>query len=63
MKSALLHIHNELRNEIAMGRIDNYGPAANMMTMEWDDDLEANAAINVQHCNEWVHDSYGTGNY
>lgn len=48
MKQALLNIHNEKRNDIAMGKIANYRPAANMASMVWDDELAASAALNVR---------------
>lgn len=60
MKMAILDAHNKMRNEIAMGKIPNYGPAANMATMEWDDALAANAALNVRQC-EMKHDKCHTG--
>lgn len=55
MKNAILNIHNKLRNEIALGNVEHYDQAANMATMEWDDDLAANAALNVHQC-EMEHD-------
>lgn len=55
MKNAIVNIHNKLRNEIALGQIENYDQAANMATMEWDDALAANAALNVHQC-EMEHD-------
>ena len=55
MKNAILNAHNKYRNEIALGRIQNYNQAANMATMEWDDGLAANAALNVHQC-EMKHD-------
>lgn len=55
MKKAILDVHNKMRNEIAMGKVPNYGPAANMATMQWDDGLAAKAALNVHQC-EMKHD-------
>lgn len=51
MQKALLGIHNELRNEIALGKVNNYRPAANMATMKWDNDLANLCAYNVKQCN------------
>lgn len=56
MKRALVIVHNKLRNEIALGKISNYSPAANMETMIWDDSLAAKAALNVHQC-EMKHDN------
>lgn len=56
MKKALLDVHNKLRNDIATGKIAHYDQAANMMKLQWDDALAANAALNVHQC-EMKHDN------
>lgn len=56
-KQALVDIHNQLRNEIAMGKLPQYASAANMATIEWDDALAAKAAIKARNCNDWGHDN------
>lgn len=48
VKQALVKIHNQKRNDIAMGNVANYDAAANMATIEWDDSLAASAALNVR---------------
>lgn len=58
MKMAIVDVHNKMRNEIALGKIPNYSPAANMATMEWDDGLAAKAALNVHQC-DMKHDDCG----
>lgn len=50
MKKALLDVHNRLRNDLALGKIEHYDPAANMATIQWDDGLAAKAALNVRQC-------------
>lgn len=61
MKKALLDVHNKLRNEIALGKVDHYDQAANMATIQWDDGLAKTAALNVHQC-EMKHDECrGTG--
>jgi hypothetical protein len=62
MKQALLDIHNKKRNEIALGQVPNYDPAANMATLQWDDGLAANAELNVRQC-EMRHDKCTTDQY
>lgn len=60
IKEAIIAAHNEVRSEIAMGKIEHYDQASNMATLEWDDGLAANAALNVHQC-DMEHDSCHTG--
>lgn len=55
MKKTILDAHNKLRNDIALGQVEHYDQAANMATLEWDDGLAAQAALNVHQC-EMKHD-------
>lgn len=55
MKNAILDVHNKMRNEIALGKVEHYDKSTNMATMVWDDDLAKNAALNVHQC-EMKHD-------
>lgn len=55
MKNAILNIHNQLRSDIAMGKIQNYNQAANMQALTWDNELASKAALNVHQC-EMKHD-------
>lgn len=55
IKQKLLDFHNQLRNDIALGKVKNYEKAANMATMEWDDGLAKFAEMNVRKC-EMTHD-------
>lgn len=59
-KKAIVDAHNKVRSEIANGKIPNYDSAANMATIQWDDGLAANAALNVHQC-VMKHDSCHTG--
>lgn len=61
MKNAIVGIHNELRNDIALGKVSPYEQAANMATMQWDDALAANAALNVHQCQMEHDDCTNTG--
>lgn len=61
MKNALLDYHNKMRNEIALGKVDNYDEAANMATIEWDDGLAETAVKNVHQCEMKHDDCRGTG--
>lgn len=62
IKQKIVDVHNELRNKVALGEVDNYGPAANMASMEWDDTLAKFAEMNVHKC-EMAHDEcMNTGN-
>lgn len=62
MIDAILGIHNELRNKIALGKVKNYDSAAHMATMEWDDGLASLATLNVYRC-EKKSDNCKSGNY
>lgn len=59
MKKAIVDKHNELRNKIASGEIEHYKQAARMATMQWDDELEEKARMNVYQCN-MMHDNCGS---
>lgn len=59
MKQAIVDKHNELRNEIALGRVAHYDKAAKMATMQWDDDLAKMAEWNVRQC-KMDHDNCGS---
>lgn len=60
IKKALVNVHNQKRNEIALGKVPNYDQASNMQTVEWDDDLAAKAALNVKQCS-MTHDKCAPG--
>lgn len=59
-QDAIVAAFNEVRSEIAQGKIEHYDQAANMATIQWDDGLAANAALNVHQC-EMKHDPCHTG--
>ncbi|XP_017836594.1 antigen 5 like allergen Cul n 1 [Drosophila busckii] len=46
----ILHEHNKRRNFIASGKLPGYYPAANMATMQWDEELEYLATLNLKTC-------------
>lgn len=39
LKSYTLDVHNNLRNEIASGKLKGFPAASQMATMVWDDEL------------------------
>lgn len=49
--TAILNQHNTLRNNLAGGDIPGFKPAANMMELSWDSDLQSLAEANVKYCN------------
>ncbi|XP_073811672.1 venom allergen-1-like [Musca autumnalis] len=49
-RNLILHEHNNRRNFIANGLLPGYYPAARMATMQWDDELEFLADLNVRTC-------------
>lgn len=62
IQQSLLDIHNQYRQQIADGEIDNYDAASNMATMEWDPTLASFAELNVRNCT-FAHDGcMNTGN-
>lgn len=61
IKEKILAVHNENRNKIALGEVDNYEKASNMATMEWDDKLAKFAEMNVRKCEMSHDDCMNTG--
>lgn len=59
MKDAIVNKHNELRNKTAWGEVPGYDQAAKMATIQWDDDLEEKARLNVYQC-KMDHDDCGS---
>uniref|UniRef100_A0A0C9RFK9 TSA: Tityus bahiensis Tbah00905 mRNA sequence n=1 Tax=Tityus bahiensis TaxID=50343 RepID=A0A0C9RFK9_TITBA len=58
-KKTILDTHNQLRNKLASGKENQYQKlpsAANMMQMEWDDELAAIAQAHANQC-KFEHDS------
>ncbi|RWR99219.1 vespid v5 venom allergen-like protein, partial [Dinothrombium tinctorium] len=55
----IISLHNELRNKIANGEQSKHGfpSAANMMEMEWDDELSSIAQWHASQC-RFKHESY-----
>lgn len=62
IQQSLLDIHNQYRQQIANGEIDNYDAASNMATMEWDPTLASFAELNVRKCTFAHDDCMNTGN-
>ncbi|EDS41254.1 venom allergen 5 [Culex quinquefasciatus] len=50
LKKILLDEHNKYRNQVAKGELDWLPKAANMVTMDWDDDLAYLAELNANKC-------------
>ena len=50
LRSYILHEHNKRRNFVASGALPGYYPAARMATMQWDDELEYMATLNLKTC-------------
>lgn len=46
----ILHEHNNRRNFIASGLLPGYYPASRMATLQWDEELEFLADMNVRSC-------------
>lgn len=49
LKDLIVTMHNEFRNKLANGSLPGYSPAAQMNTLEWDDDLQETAEIFAQY--------------
>lgn len=56
---AIVGVHNEKRNAVALGNVPPYEPAKRMAAVLWDDDLAKNAQLNVQTC-VFAHDACRT---
>lgn len=54
--SRIVEIHNKQRNQQALGKTPNYGPASRMGTLVWDDGLAKMAEYNARLC-RYEHDS------
>uniref|UniRef100_A0A336LY23 CSON007728 protein n=1 Tax=Culicoides sonorensis TaxID=179676 RepID=A0A336LY23_CULSO len=50
IKNYILKTHNELRDKLAAGNVENYPPASRMLEMYWDEELEATACEHAQYC-------------
>ncbi|XP_031622380.1 antigen 5 like allergen Cul n 1-like [Contarinia nasturtii] len=55
LQNIILHEHNKLRNQQALGLTPYFSPATRMATMTWDNDLAATAHYNTLQC-EMKHD-------
>ncbi|XP_050096749.1 antigen 5 like allergen Cul n 1-like [Anopheles aquasalis] len=51
----LVDAHNHLRNMLACGGLNRFPPAARMMQLRWDNELQALAECNVKNC-KYAHD-------
>lgn len=49
-RADILYEHNRRRNFIAAGLLPGYYPAARMATMQWDEELEYLATLNLKTC-------------
>lgn len=51
VKTNILKIHNESRNQQAIGKVNkNFASGSNIATMQWDDALAQFAELNVRQC-------------
>lgn len=55
LQNRILEIQNKVRNQQAMGKTPNYGPAVRMSTLVWDDELAKMAEFNARLC-KYGHD-------
>lgn len=46
----MVRLHNVRRNNLALGKLPNYGPARRMATIRWSPELAKLAALNVLQC-------------
>lgn len=60
-KQLIVDSQNRLRNDLATGRVTGYTPAVNMASLQWDDKLAANAALNFRQCELKADDCRATG--
>ncbi|KAH8415522.1 hypothetical protein KR222_001636 [Zaprionus bogoriensis] len=49
-QAVILNHHNNLRNLLASGKVDNLPQPDKMATMQWSDELELLATLNVKQC-------------
>ncbi|EDW65953.1 venom allergen-1 [Drosophila virilis] len=50
LRQLVVRLHNVRRNNLALGKVANYGPARRMATMRWSPELATLAALNVRQC-------------
>lgn len=55
-KQIILDYHNKVRQAVALGHVPGQPPAANMLEMKWDDQLERNAQLWALNCQSETHD-------
>lgn len=58
-KMSLLGAHNELRRRVAVGLLPGFKPASNMLELEWDDELAAEAEAHASQCGASQHEEHG----
>uniref|UniRef100_A0AAG5D0P4 SCP domain-containing protein n=1 Tax=Anopheles atroparvus TaxID=41427 RepID=A0AAG5D0P4_ANOAO len=49
-RQLILHEHNLRRNQLACGHLNRFRPAARMVQVHWNDELQALAECNVKNC-------------
>ncbi|XP_073811673.1 antigen 5 like allergen Cul n 1-like [Musca autumnalis] len=49
-RDLILHGHNSRRNFVALGLLPGYYPASRMATLQWDEELQYLADLNVRTC-------------
>ncbi|XP_061402289.1 antigen 5 like allergen Cul n 1-like [Musca vetustissima] len=49
-RDLIVHEHNKRRNFVALGLLPGYYPASRMATLQWDEELEYLADLNVRSC-------------
>ncbi|XP_064456977.1 scoloptoxin SSD976-like [Ornithodoros turicata] len=56
-KETILRVHNELRSKLALGQIGEFPQAADMIKLQWNDELAAVAQAHTEQC-KFAHDTY-----
>lgn len=50
IKQIIINKHNDYRNKLALGGVPHFPSATRMATMQWNDELEFMASLNVKTC-------------
>lgn len=58
-QETILHVHNQLRNKLATGKVEHLMVPDKMAAMQWSDELEQLAKLNVKQCT-LVYDCHNT---